>query len=88
MIYKCSTGFPDPEVDKPFNGRPLPFYAKAIIQMLRVFNPLALFRTSGQLGISLFKRARPDFQHKYADLLTNEDLVYNYIYFANSFKPR
>lgn len=35
----------------------------------------------------MFKRVRPDFQHKYANLLSNEDLVYKYIYFANSFNP-
>jgi pimeloyl-ACP methyl ester carboxylesterase len=61
---------------------------KVAIKLAQYISPFSILRGTGPLGLSLFKKARPDFRIKFIDILGNTDLIYEYIYHSNRQAPR
>lgn len=88
LILVDPWGFP--EIPSP-SSKPdtqMPLWISLIRRFSQHFNPLSLFRLTGQMGVQVFKHLRPDFKRKYADLLDEPEIIYDYLYYANSFNPR
>lgn len=60
---------------------------KVAIKLAQYISPFSILRGTGPLGLSLFKKARPDFRIKFIDILGNTDLIYEYIYHSNRQAP-
>lgn len=87
LILADPWGFPE----KPSTNRgdtPLPLWIRVIARVIQYVSPLAVIRVTGQLGVNVFKHLRPDFRNKYCSILDEPDLIYTYIYYANSLPPR
>ena len=65
-----------------------PFLIKVAITLAKYISPFSMIRATGPLGLTLFKKARPDFRNKYLNILGNTDLIYDYIYHSNRQIPR
>ncbi|XP_015251345.1 (Lyso)-N-acylphosphatidylethanolamine lipase isoform X2 [Cyprinodon tularosa] len=63
-----------------------PRWAKAIISIFSLFNPLAVIRAAGPWGPGLVNRFRPDFKRKFEDLF-DDDTMTQYIYHCNAQTP-
>ena len=79
-------GFPEKPSAKP--DTPTPMWINAIAKISQYVSPLAIFRVTGQVGVKVFKHVRPDFKMKYMNILDNPEIIYSYLYHANSDSPR
>lgn len=87
LILADPWGFPEkPSASKP--DAPMPLWIRMVAKLSQFVSPFALVRLSGQFGVKLFKNLRPDFRAKFFGLLDDPDLIYSYIYHANSLPPR
>jgi pimeloyl-ACP methyl ester carboxylesterase len=87
LILADPWGFP--EIPNPSHkpDTQMPLWINAIAKVSRYVSPLSVFRITGQIGVFLFKQLRPDFKRKYITLLDDPDVVYDYLYYANSLSP-
>ena len=65
-----------------------PLILKVAIKLAQYISPFSIMRGTGPIGLTLFKKARPDFRLKFIDILGNSDLIYEYIYHSNRQTPR
>lgn len=87
LILADPWGFPEkPSSSKP--DTPMPLWIRCVAKVSQFVSPLAVVRATGQWGLKIFKNLRPDFRRKFATLLDDPDLIYAYIYHANSLPPR
>jgi pimeloyl-ACP methyl ester carboxylesterase len=77
-----------PEIPSNKSDTPVPMWVNAIAKISQYVSPLAIFRVTGQVGVKVFKHLRPDFKRKYMDILDNPEIIYSYLYYANTFSPR
>jgi abhydrolase domain-containing protein 4 len=63
-------------------------FIRIIIKLAQYMSPFSMIRATGPLGLSVFKRVRPDFRNKYLEILGDTDLIYEYIYHSNRQIPR
>jgi pimeloyl-ACP methyl ester carboxylesterase len=87
LILVDPWGFPEAPDQTRRPDTPRPLWVSALARLSRYISPLSIFRATGQIGLSLFKTLRPDFKRKFMSLLDDPDLVYDYIYHANSLNP-
>lgn len=78
-------GFPEIPTNKA--DTPVPMWVSVIKKASQFVSPLAIFRVTGQVGIKIFRQVRPDFERKYMTILDNPEIIYNYLYHANSLHP-
>ncbi len=64
LILADPWGFPERTPDEK-EDTPIPFWISALTKVSQVVSPMTFFRTTGQLGVKLFKFLRPDFRRKY-----------------------
>ena len=83
LILADTWGFSERNVNVQY-----PLFIKAAIKLAQYMSPFSFIRGTGPLGLSLFKKLRPDFRLKFIDILGNNDLIYEYIYHSNRQIPR
>ncbi|XP_055343727.1 (Lyso)-N-acylphosphatidylethanolamine lipase-like isoform X2 [Paramacrobiotus metropolitanus] len=64
-----------------------PLWIRTAAAMLQPFNPLAGLRVAGPWGPRLVGRFRPDLQRKFANLIQEENAIFDYIYHCNAQTP-
>jgi len=71
--------------------RQIPWYFKALFQIFRHFNPLAVVRILGPWGERTITRVRPDISHKFQGMFPSEEenmrVVPGYMYHCNAQTP-
>lgn len=69
--------------------RPFPIWVKAILAVMRHFNPLWGLRASGPAGPRIIHRMRPELLNKFASVVGAENLgvVSNYLFHCNAHNP-
>ncbi|GAB1608735.1 protein ABHD4-like isoform X1, partial [Argonauta hians] len=83
-------GFPEkPDATADNNRNPtqrLSFWARALINMARPFNPFAALRAAGPWGPGLVKKFRSDLQLRFSKLF-DDDTILDYLYHCNAQTP-
>jgi pimeloyl-ACP methyl ester carboxylesterase len=80
-------GFPDHPNNMNKSDTPTPMWIRLLTNVSRYVSPLSLLRTTGPIGVPLFKLLKPDFKSKYLSVLGNSDLIYDYLYHCNNQYP-
>ena len=75
-----------PTTSKPDTQTPV--WVRLLSNVSRYVSPLSVLRTTGPIGVPLFKFLKPDFKRKYKSILgENSDLIYEYLYHCNKEYP-
>uniref|UniRef100_A0AC34GDL7 Uncharacterized protein n=1 Tax=Panagrolaimus sp. ES5 TaxID=591445 RepID=A0AC34GDL7_9BILA len=73
------------ELDR--NPRKIPFWAKALSDVMSQFSPLTSLRIAGPYATSMIRRLRPDLGIRYNITDSDPNAIYEYIYQINAQKP-
>lgn len=84
LILADPWGFPE----KPQNTeRKIPLWARSILAVSKPLNPLWILRFFGPLGSWLIGKTRPDILRKFSGVVTNPEIIQNYIHQCNAQNP-
>ena len=85
LVLVDPQGFLEEPKAKP--DTPTPLWITTLAKVSNYLNPITVCRVGGQVGINLFKYLKPDFKLKFNGVLEDPDLIYKYLYLANSDEP-
>uniref|UniRef100_A0A914Y1T4 1-acylglycerol-3-phosphate O-acyltransferase ABHD5 n=1 Tax=Panagrolaimus superbus TaxID=310955 RepID=A0A914Y1T4_9BILA len=80
-------GMPERPKEMDHSTRKIPFWAKALSDVMSQFSPLTSLRIAGPYATSMIRRLRPDLGIRYNITDSDPNAIYEYIYQINAQKP-